>query len=228
MFVTGGIAVQATRETFRIGQTNGSVYTNALMQPYANHSFELNVTAQDAAARRDSTTLRVCNHIFSLLKVIQNKEILLRDSKRRPVHDVVGETLILSWEGGTPLILSGDTPGPVEDPGVPPVLSVVPHTGLGQNLPRQNSNRTRGNPSQTGPGVPLPVDRQTGTITLPSRILRVRAVSIPASIQLVCETNYQSIDIFFQIYVTDKSQEIKITVRQDVDTVIENIEDYIT
>ena len=56
---TGGTAVGASRETFRIGRNNGSVYTNALMQPYANHSFSLNITAQDPAGRKDSTTLRV-------------------------------------------------------------------------------------------------------------------------------------------------------------------------
>ena len=56
---TGGNPVPASRETFRIGMNNGSVYTNALMQAYANHSFALNVSAMDPAGRMDSATLRV-------------------------------------------------------------------------------------------------------------------------------------------------------------------------
>ena len=57
--LTGGVTVPASPGIFRIGRTNGSVYTDALMQPYPNHTFSLNITAQDASARMDSTTLRV-------------------------------------------------------------------------------------------------------------------------------------------------------------------------
>ena len=52
-----GATVRASNSSFVIGQHNGSVYTNTLMDRYRSHFFNVTVQAEDIDARASETTL---------------------------------------------------------------------------------------------------------------------------------------------------------------------------
>ena len=54
-----GATVRASNSSFVIGQHNGSVYTNTLMDRYRDHFFNVTVQAEDIDARASETTLLV-------------------------------------------------------------------------------------------------------------------------------------------------------------------------
>ena len=50
---------EAPDDSFIIGETNGSVYTNTLMRPYEDHMFDMSVRAFDPGDRYTNTKLFV-------------------------------------------------------------------------------------------------------------------------------------------------------------------------
>ena len=62
--------VRASNSSFVIGQHNGSVYTNTLMDRYRDHFFNVTVQAEDIDARASETTLLVSDLMFDNMRLL--------------------------------------------------------------------------------------------------------------------------------------------------------------